>query len=108
MATSDSEQPSSMAERMRRMEQDIAEIKRALLGDLGNDASGLLGRVRRREEVAATIDLRLTRCEARLDAVEKQQNAWQAQGRLLNYLAGGGGAAGVVALLAQLLRVFGN
>lgn len=104
----DEQTPATMGERMKRMEQDIADIKRALLGDLGNDASGLLGRVRRREEVAAAIDLRLARAEARLDAVEKQLNAWQAQGRLLNYLAGGGGAAGLLALLAQLLKVFGN
>lgn len=95
-------------ERMKRMEQDIAEIKRALLGDLGDDSAGLLGRVRRREEVAAATDLRLTRVETRLETVEKQQNAWQAQGRLLNYLTGGGGVAGLLALLWTLLRAFGG
>lgn len=97
-----------MPERMRRMEQDIAEIKRALLGDLHNDASGILGRVRRGEETDAALELRLARAETRIETVERQQRDWQAQGRLLNYLAGGGGVAGLLALLAELLRVFGN
>lgn len=101
------DETTKFGERMKRMEQDIAEIKRALLGNLEGQG-GLLERVRRREEMSAIFDLRLREAETRLDTVERQQRDWQAQGRLLNYLAGGGGVAGLLALLWTLLRAFGG
>ena len=45
------------------MEQDIAEIKAALLGSVIDGSPGLVGRVRERERVAENHDLRLVKLE---------------------------------------------
>ena len=116
----------TFGERIRRMEQDIAEISRvnaeireALLGGLDGQG-GLLGRVRAHEAGAQNHDLRLVALEREMvttvkradfdELAERVQTNEEFRKRLTYYVLGAatGGALGGGGLTAIIIRVIGG
>lgn len=109
--------------RMERIEKDIAEIKAALLGNVIEGTTGMLGRLRDREQTAEQHDIRILSLESEVrhrvgqkefDELEdrvKENTQWrkdiQAQWRLL-MAVGGGNLVGLIYLIYRIVQLSGQ
>ena len=107
-----------LEERQKATQSDVAEIKAALLGSVINGTTGLLGRVRDREQMAEAHELRIISLEKKVEHhVEKDEfrnladrveinTQWR--NRVMWMLAGAAAAGGltgggIVAVLARMV-----